>query len=79
MHYVIKVCNILSCKQKQTQLFLCTYNVILKVPCFSGAINKCPTSIFVNFLEELLVKCHLLRWLFCTLSMESFYFLNQQQ
>lgn len=59
MHYTIKVCNILFWKQKQTVFH--GSNVILKTPCFSGAINKGTASIFVNFLEEPLVKCHLLR------------------
>ena len=59
MHYAIKVSNILLCKQKQTA-FSPSSNVILKVLSFSGAISKGTVSIFVNFLEESLVKCHLL-------------------
>lgn len=59
MHYAIKVCDILLRKQKQTAFFH-SANVILKVPCFSRAISKGTASIFVNFLEESLAKCHLL-------------------
>lgn len=59
MHYVIKVCNILFCKQKQNTAFSHSANVILEVPCLR-AINKGTASIFANFLEESLVKCHLL-------------------
>lgn len=63
MHYAIKGSHILSVN-KGKQLFstdVCfSFDVILKVLCFSGTVNKGTTSIFVNFLEESLVKCHLL-------------------
>lgn len=63
MHYAIKGSHILSVN-KSKQLFstaVCfCFDVILKVLCFSGAVNEGTTSIFVNFLEESLVKCPLL-------------------
>jgi len=64
VHTAIKVCNHLSYKQKKTELrfFFHRYNVVLKALCFSGAMDNSTTSIFVNFIEESLVKCHLLRF-----------------
>lgn len=59
MYYVIKVSNVLF-GNKSKHSFFQSSNVILKAPCFSGAINKGIASVSVNFLEESLVKCHLL-------------------
>lgn len=62
MHSEQEACNILFYKQNQALLFYRSPNVIWKVPDISGAIHKCTTSISVNFFEDSLVKCHLLKF-----------------